>query len=126
LYGEENVKNITLAHQELKMFKKLDEIRKKMIKASKLIDIEHIKVNPFLSLMYYKLSFKAWRKATRKNQIIRQQGTFEPSEDNSDVESFVSDYTYKVEEVSDEEEFVKKDTVKEAKEETKEEVKQND
>lgn len=119
MYGEENVKNITLARQELQALKKLDEIRKKMIKASKLADIEHIKVNPFLSLMYYKLSFKAWRKITRKNQIIRQRGTFDSNEENSDTESFESDYTIKVEEISDEEELVKNETVEEAKEELK-------
>ena len=107
VYGEENVKNITLAQQEMNVLKKLSEIRRKMIKKSKINEIESIKVNPFLTMMYYKSSFRAWRRKTRKNEILRRNGQ-DPDkveDDSDDDDSMRSEYTYKVEIVeSDEEE----------------------
>lgn len=45
-----------------------------MFKKSVKNERESVKVNPFLSLMYYKLSFKSWRSKTRRNNVLRQNG----------------------------------------------------
>jgi hypothetical protein len=106
VYGEAHVKNITLAQQELAIVKRLGQIRK-MMKKSMNKERESLKVNPFLSLMYYKMSFKAWRTKTRKNQILRKNG-IDPEEEKQNEsiveESEYSEYTVKIEEMNEEEE----------------------
>lgn len=70
-----------------------------MTKKSREIDIESIKVNPFLSMMYFKLSFNAWRKRTRRNELLRQRGE-NPSMrrlTSEDESSLRSEETYKME-----------------------------
>ena len=104
IYGEEHVINITLAQQELSILKKIHEIRKKMFKKSSKNERESVKVNPFLSLMYYKLSFKSWRSNTFKNNIRRQNGQnldLVPEMHNDSIaqESVYSEYTVKIEEM---------------------------
>ncbi|CAI2366067.1 unnamed protein product [Moneuplotes crassus] len=124
VYGEENVKNISLAQQELSVLKKLKNIRKKMMKTSRNKDIDSIKVNPFLSLMYFKLSFSAWRKRTLRNQILRERGQ-DPrfhrltSEDSILSSLSRSEETFKIEYLSS------SDSNEEIKEVAKEESKQD-
>ena len=106
IYGEEHVINITLAQQELSILKKINEIRKKMFKKSSKNERESVKVNPFLSLMYYKLSFKSWRSKTRRNNILSQNGqnpdlVSEVYNDSIAQESVYSEYTVKIEEIED-------------------------
>ena len=107
-----------MANEELNTLKKLTEIRKKMIKKSIKDERESIKVNPFLTLMYYKMSFKAWRSRTRKNELMRRNGqvpgefmdessTFS-SEDSEDYKTEYSERTFRMEEIIDEEEEEKK------------------
>lgn len=80
-----------------------------MIKKATDKEKENIKVNPFLSLMYYKLSFKTWRTKTRKNKIIRQSGKSPrdiPDLHNDSIaqESVYSEITIKVESFNEDEE----------------------
>lgn len=77
-----------------------------MSRKSRELDIESIKVNPFLSMMYFKLSFKAWRKRTRRNELLRQRGQ-NPSMirlTSEDESSLRSEETFKMELVDSEEE----------------------
>ena len=77
-----------------------------MFKKSVKNERESVKVNPFLSLMYYKLSFKSWRSKTRRNNVLRQNGQ-DPEQvpewhnDSIAQESVYSEYTIKIEEIDD-------------------------
>ena len=76
-----------------------------MSKKSRQNDIESIKVNPFLSMMFYKLSFSAWRKRTRRNQLLRMRGQ-DPARHrltSEDMSSLRSEETFRIEEVSSDE-----------------------
>ena len=75
-----------------------------MFKKSFKNEREGVKVNPFLSLMYYKLSFKSWRSKTFNNNIRRQNGqnldlVSEMHNDSIAQESVYSEYTVKIEEI---------------------------
>ena len=84
-------------------------------------DKESIKVNPFLTLMYYKMSFKAWRSRTRKNELMRKNGqvpgefadssesfSSEDSDRSEECKSEYSEKTFRMEEINDEDEEEKK------------------
>ncbi len=78
VYGDEHMKNRILVEHELKVLKKIHQIRLKMQKKSDRLDQEkmsHIgaNVNPFLLKMYKHMSFKAWIKMFHKNQEKRKQ-----------------------------------------------------
>jgi hypothetical protein len=106
IYGDDNVRNITLAKQELLVLKKLGEIRLKMAKKTKEMDIEYIKVNPFLSMMYFNLSFKAWRNRTRRSTYInnRKQDPTVENEVFDDESSLRSEETFRMSLVDSDEE----------------------
>ena len=92
------------------------------MKKSRKNDIESIKVNPFLSLMYYKLSFSAWRKRTRRNALLRQRGQdpYKHQLNSQDNSSLKSEQTFRIESVSSEEwEEGKRNLHEEMKEEIK-------
>ncbi|CAI2364628.1 unnamed protein product [Moneuplotes crassus] len=98
VYGDVNIKNISVAQQELSVLKKLKTKNKNN-------DTEFLKVNPFLTLMYFKLSFSAWRKRTRRNQLLRERG-LDPRVHrltSEDCSSLRSEETFKIEYVSSEE-----------------------
>jgi len=66
VYGEKSVKNKTIAEAELKTLRKVTQIRQKMIKAKRVAQRQEGAVNPFLTMMVYKMSFRGWRERTKK------------------------------------------------------------
>jgi hypothetical protein len=61
VYGEERTKNKQLIQVELLALEKLHKIKAKLVKLSRHdAKIKAVTVNPFLTIMYKRLSFKAW------------------------------------------------------------------
>lgn len=61
VYGEERTKNKQLISAELQALEKLQIIKAKLAKMSRHdAKMKAVTVNPFLTIMYKRLSFKAW------------------------------------------------------------------
>jgi len=86
------------------VLKKLQEIRKKMSHLSRIKVRDRIKVNPFLSMMYFNMSFKIWLKRARRNMRNQDRGHMISAETISDDEDNWSEHTFRIEEVSSDEE----------------------
>jgi hypothetical protein len=66
-YGKERIKNRVLLDFELKTLEKLEKIKEKVQKNSRRNDrIKAVMVNPFLTIMYKRISFRAWLKTYSK------------------------------------------------------------
>lgn len=87
-YGDEHVRNRLLADSEIKALKKIKKIREKKSKERRSTEKkDNASVNPFLTMMYYNMSFKAWR--TRWNTNIerrKNEQAYDLSRDSSDME----------------------------------------
>jgi replicative DNA helicase len=67
VYGQERIKNKVLIEIELKTLEKLEKIKKSVQKTSRRDDrIKAVMVNPFLTIMYKRISFRAWLKTYSK------------------------------------------------------------
>lgn len=88
IYGEERTKKKVLAEIEFKYLEKLQQIKEKMLMKSRKQDrIKAVSVNPFLTVMYKSMSFKAWFKIYRQNLDKRQDEiNFGIDRDSSDEE----------------------------------------
>lgn len=90
-YGEEHVRNKTLVDKELAALRKIHDIKAKMIKQQRIKEWNEMgqNVNPFLVMMYHRISYRAWRQQLNKHRDhnIKEQevGMFIPhSSDEGD------------------------------------------
>lgn len=113
-YGIVHIRNRKLANFEADTFRKINRLQEKM--SNYLIHEEKkaTAVNPFLSIMFYNISFKTWLKMSRKRKELEALndnivGSEQSNEDFSDIvndpdeQSHVSEgsfYTFRVESVA--------------------------
>ena len=73
IYGDPHVKNKVLIKCELITMRKIEAIKEKMIKKSRVQErLKIIQVNPFSTQLFRNSSFKAWLKLYRKYQAKMQ------------------------------------------------------
>ena len=67
VYGCPHIKNMLLADAELNTLKKLEDLKKKMAKKSRVLERTSLNtVNPFLTRMFYRMTFRSWRNVMDK------------------------------------------------------------
>jgi len=71
VYGEEHVVNKKLAEQEIKAMRRIQKITDNLQKKSRSLDKQG-NVNPFLSMMYHRMSFKAWMHQWKEHKEKRE------------------------------------------------------
>ncbi|CDW83739.1 cation channel family protein [Stylonychia lemnae] len=88
IYGKERTKKRILVDFELKTLDKLQRIKaKQQMKSRKNERVKAVTVNPFLSVMYKNMSFKAWAKIFKYNRIRRNDEVeYNLDRDSSDEE----------------------------------------
>jgi hypothetical protein len=62
IYGPLHIKNKLLLENEVNTLKKIEQIKKKMMKKQKDDEKAYILLNPFLTVMYYNMTYKSWFK----------------------------------------------------------------
>lgn len=109
-YGIKHIRNKKLADYEANTFIKINKIQEKMSKYLISEEKKAIAVNPFLAIMYYKISFKTWLNMAKKRfeaeaKNDNMAGSEQSNEDISvsDAESegayMQSEYSYRTFEI---------------------------
>ena len=71
-YGDNHIKNKMLAMSEYKAYQAIQDIKDKLLKQQReQARLELMSVNPFLILMFKRISFKLWKKKYDKNKDVR-------------------------------------------------------
>ena len=105
-YGIKHIRNKRLAEKEAATFIKINRIQEKNSKFLISEEKKAIAVNPFLAIMYYKISFKTWinfakkryEKQARDDNILGSEHSNEDlsdSEEDQNDECEHSEYSYK-------------------------------
>lgn len=112
VYGCAHIKNMLLADAELRTLQKLQDLNKKMAKKSRVMERTSLNtVNPFLTRMFYRMTFRSWKNVMEKKADVRKEEIREQwdrsfhkdessSEEIDEAEATVEVYTEKtIEEV---------------------------
>jgi len=109
-YAEERTKNRVLIEHELRALERLQQIKEKLIKKQRHDEkVQSVIVNPFMTLMYKSMTFKAWIKIYRRNEERRMAEVDEEIERESSVEIPKQDLDDDYEYVTDQDESVDSD-----------------
>jgi hypothetical protein len=93
LHGDDHVRNRLLGEAEMKVMIKIKRRRLKISKTKRKAEKhEQASVNPFLTMMYYNMSFKAWKNRWIKNLERRlNEIAYDLERDSSDEEDDLED-----------------------------------
>ena len=74
VYGDTHVKNKILIESEINTIQKIEDIKRKMIKKSRVQErLQAAQVNPFSLQLFMNASFRGWLKLTKQNLNRRQE-----------------------------------------------------
>ena len=90
IYGCPHIRNMLLAEAEMKTVQKLEKLKDKMAKKSRNLERTSLnQVNPFLTRMFYRMTWRSWMtvwsERKDKREYERKEG-FEREESGSDID----------------------------------------